>query len=80
MIIFALIMSGVAVVLFAAFVAVVVSIHSTDRRMNLRDPQRSGARGTLVRRLLGVYARQPGRPQRGVSCGDQAAHCGPAGR
>ena len=80
MIIFALIAGGLALVLLAAFVVVVASIRGTERRMSLRDPSQDGAVGTLVRRLLGVYVRQPGHPGHDAGCQDQAVHCGPAGR
>lgn len=80
MIIFAVIAGGAALILAAVFVVVVASIHATDRRMTLRDPRCAGAVGTLVRRLLGVYVRQPGHPAPGAGCGGRAVHCGPGGR
>ncbi len=80
MIIFAVIAGGAALILAAVFVVVVASIHATDRQMTLRDPQGAGATGTLVRRLLGVYVRQPGHPAQRTSCGSGMAPCGPVGR
>ena len=80
MIIFAAIAGGAAVVLAVVFVVVVASIHATDRQMNLRAPQCAGATGMLVRRLLGVYVRQPGHPAGGAGCQDRAVPCGRGGR
>ena len=79
-IIFALIVGGIALALLAAFAVVVASIHGTDRRMSLRDPRHAGAADVMVRRLLGVYVRQPGHPGRGAGREDQAVHCGQARR
>jgi len=79
-IIFALIAGGAAAGLLAGFVVVVVSIHATDRRMNLRHPECAGAVCMLVRRLLGVYVRQPGHPAPGAGRQNRAVRCGPGRR
>ena len=78
MIIFAVIAGRAALVLAAVFVVVVASIRRTDAQMSLRADD--GVTGTLVRRLLGVYVRQPGHPAQRTRCGSGMLPCGPAGR
>ena len=78
MIIFAVIAGGAAAVLAAVFVVVVASIRRTDAQMSLRADD--GVTGTLVRRLLGVYVRQPGHPAQRTGHGSGVVPCGRAGR
>jgi len=58
MIIFAFIAAGVAMLVFLAFVAVVLGIRATERRHALRQPG-YGRIDAFARRLLGVYADPP---------------------
>jgi hypothetical protein len=59
-IIFALIAAGALLLASVAFVAVVLSIHATERRYALRQPGH-GRIDAFARRLLGVYADRPRR-------------------
>jgi hypothetical protein len=57
-IIVALIAAGASLLAFLAFVAIVFSIHATERRYTLRH-RGYGRIDTFTRRLLGVYADPP---------------------
>jgi hypothetical protein len=57
-IIFAVIAAGTALIAFLAFVVVVLGIHATERRYELREPG-YGRIDAFTRRLLGVYADRP---------------------
>jgi hypothetical protein len=59
-IIFAVIAAGAALIASVAFVVVVLGIHATERRYQLRQPG-YGRIDAFTRRLLGVYAEHPRR-------------------
>lgn len=58
MILIGLIISGF---IFAAFLTLVIGIHSTERHHALRNPYDDGRTGALARKVLGVYADPPRR-------------------
>jgi hypothetical protein len=58
MILGGLIISGL---IFAAFLALVIGIRSTERHHGLRNPYSDGRTGALARWVLGVYAEPPRR-------------------
>jgi len=69
MILPALITGGATLITLVAFAVLVAGVHSTDRRMSLRDT-RAGHAEAFARRVLGVYVRQqavPPGPSAGVT-------------